>query len=137
MEQYKITGMSCSACSSRVERAVSSVNGVVSCNVSLLTNSMSVEGSASREEIFKAVTDAGYGISSLDKKTEDASFENELKDTETPRLLVRFLVSLTFLILLMYFSMGHNMLNFPVPPFLDGNYFALGLIQLCFRQLLW
>lgn len=129
MEQYNVTGMSCAACSARVEKAVSAVDGVKNCSVSLLTNSMVVDGTASPAAIIDAVRNAGYGAelksSSKEKKNAD-----ELKDTETPRLKKRLLWSVSFLLVLMYFSMGHTMWSFPVPAFLDGNPPALGLIEL-------
>ena len=115
MEQYIVTGMSCAACSSRVEKAVSKVPGVTSCSVSLLTNSMGVEGTASEQEIIKAVTDAGYGASKKGEgtaKTQSSSVsagEDMLKDRTTPALKKRLIASLGFLIVLMYFSMGHMM----------------------------
>ena len=130
MEKYDISGMSCAACSARVEKAVSKVDGVTSCAVSLLTNSMSVEGTASADAIIKAVEDAGYGakIQTASKK-ETKSEQDALKDTETPKLLRRFLVSLVFLLVLMYFSMGHMMWDFPVGQ-LEHNPVALGLLQM-------
>ena len=130
MEQYNITGMSCAACSARVEKAVSGVEGVDSCSVSLLTNSMGVEGNADPKKIIEAVEKAGYGASvkGTDKSTDID--DNSLKDTESPKLLGRLLTSLVFLIVLMYFSMGHTMFNFPLPAFFDGNHIAVGLVQL-------
>lgn len=132
MEQYTITGMSCAACSSRVEKAVSKVPGVSSCSVSLLTNSMGVEGTASSQEIIKAVESAGYGA--LKKKTDlapnDVSSTDDLADRDTPALKRRLIWSLIFLIILMYFSMGHMMWNFPLPGFISENHVAMGLIQL-------
>ena len=136
MEQYIVTGMSCAACSSRVEKAVSKVPGVTSCSVSLLTNSMGVEGTASEQEIIKAVTDAGYGAS---KKGEDAAKtqsqaapagEDMLKDRETPVLKRRLIASLGFLIVLMYFSMGHMMWGWSVPGFMKDNHVMMGLLQM-------
>ena len=132
MEQYNVTGMSCAACSARVEKAVSGVKGVESCSVSLLTNSMGVEGTASPEAIIKAVEKAGYGASlkgsgTSDKKTNGAE---ALEDRETPILKRRLIASLGFLIVLMYFSMGHMMWNFPIPHFFDNNHVAMGLVQL-------
>ena len=129
MKQYNVTGMSCAACSARVEKAVSAVDGVKSCSVSLLTNSMGVDGTASPAAIIAAVQNAGYGASLKNTKTE-AKSDNELKDTETPKLKKRLLWSLGFLIVLMYFSMGHTMWNFPVPSFLNGNSAALGLLEM-------
>ncbi len=131
MEQYKITGMSCAACSSRVEKAVSALPNIDSCSVNLLTNFMSVEGTATEEEIINAVTKAGYGASKKgteNNKNHDA--DNDLVDTETPLLKRRLIYSLGFLIVLMYFSMGHTMLSLPLPSFFHENYIALGLVQL-------
>ena len=132
MQQYNVTGMSCAACSARVEKAVSAVEGVTSCSVSLLTNSMGVEGTASAEAIIAAVEDAGYGASQkgAEKNTSAAAQEDALADRETPVLKKRLLASLVFLIVLMYFSMGHTMLNLPLPGFFSGNYVAIGLTQL-------
>ena len=136
MEQYIVTGMSCAACSSRVEKAVSKVPGVTSCSVSLLTNSMGVEGTASEQEIIKAVADAGYGAS---KKGEGAAKiqsssasagEDMLKDRTTPALKKRLIASLGFLIVLMYFSMGHMMWGWPVPGFMKDNHVMMGLLQM-------
>ena len=131
MKQFNVTGMSCAACSLRVEKAVSSVEGVTACSVSLLTNSMGVEGEASDSDIIKAVTDAGYSASvkGSEKKSTDAD-ESILEDRETPVLKKRLIWSLVFLIVLMYFSMGHMMWGFPLPSVLDGNHVAMGLIQL-------
>ena len=136
MEQYTVTGMSCAACSARVEKAVSKVPGVTSCSVSLLTNSMGVEGTASETDIIAAVTEAGYGAqkkgaaSAGAKSALAAADEDLLKDRETPVLKRRLLASLGFLIVLMYFSMGHMMWNWPVPAFFQGNHVAMGLLQL-------
>ena len=142
MEQYTVTGMSCAACSTRVEKAVSKVPGVTSCSVSLLTNSMGVEGTASEQDIVKAVTDAGYGASKKGSKAAEntkngssaagSSFGDEelLKDRETPVLKKRLLSSLVFLIVLMYFSMGHMMWGWPLPAVLADNHIAMGLIQM-------
>ncbi|MBP0989365.1 MAG: cation transporter, partial [Oscillospiraceae bacterium] len=132
MTQYHVTGMSCAACSARVEKAVSAVEGVESCAVSLLTNSMGVEGSASPEAVMKAVADAGYGASlkAAEKADASAPAADSLTDTETPRLLRRLLISLVFLLILMYVSMGHTMLGAPVPAFLEGNPVGLGLLQM-------
>lgn len=136
MEQYIVTGMSCAACSSRVEKAVSKVPGVTSCSVSLLTNSMGVEGTATEQEIIKAVKDAGYGAS---KKGEGAAKaqpaqalagEDMLKDRETPVLKRRLIASVGFLIVLMYFSMGHMMWGWPVPGFMKDNHVMMGLLQM-------
>ena len=131
MEQYSVTGMSCAACSARVEKAVSGVEGVTSCSVSLLYNSMGVEGSASPQAVIAAVEKAGYGASLKGAKAARAAAdaEDELKDTETPGLKRRLLASLGFLLLLMYISMGHTMAGFPLPPFLE-NPVAMGLAQL-------
>ena len=133
MEQYNVTGMSCAACSTRVEKAVSKVKGVTSCSVSLLTNSMGVEGSASAADIIKAVQDAGYGASLKSKNKTSASINNDeeaLKDKETPVLKKRLLCSLGFWLALMYFSMGHMMWGWPFPAFFNGNHVAMGLLQL-------
>ena len=121
MQQYDVTGMSCAACSARVEKAVSGVPGVTSCSVSLLTNSMGVEGNADSAAIIRAVQDAGYGASVKGRNANAAdhsAVEAALEDHETPRLRRRLFSSLGFLIVLMYFSMGHMMLGLPVPPFL-------------------
>lgn len=138
MEQYTVTGMSCAACSARVEKAVSKVEGVTSCSVSLLTNSMGVEGSASPESIIRAVEEAGYGASqkgagSSGKAAPGAAAgagDELLKDRETPLLKKRLLASLGFLIVLMYFSMGHMMWGWPVPGFFAENHVAMGILQL-------
>ncbi len=134
MEQYTVTGMSCAACSSRVEKAVSKVAGVNACSVSLLTNAMGVEGTAKPEDIIKAVEEAGYGAmpknNAVHKNALDASQEDLLADKETPVLKQRLIYSLGFLIVLMYLSMGHMMWGFPVPSILEGNHIAMGLIQL-------
>ena len=141
MEQYNVTGMSCAACSARVEKAVSKVPGVTSCSVSLLTNSMGVEGTASPGDVIAAVEQAGYGASekgaaASGKKdagrpgVSAAEAEDSLKDRETPRMKRRLIASLCFLVPLMYFSMGHMMWDWPVPEVLAGNHVAVGLIQL-------
>ena len=137
MDQYTVTGMSCAACQARVEKAVSKVPGVSSCSVSLLTNSMGVEGSAAPADIIKAVTDAGYGAQPKGaEKTSGglsaklAAEEDALKDRATPVLKRRLVASLGFLAVLMYFSMGHMMWGFPLPPFFEGNHVAMGLLQL-------
>ena len=133
MEQYNVTGMSCAACSARVEKAVGRVPGVTSCSVSLLTNSMGVEGGASAAEIIAAVESAGYGASQKGAETAAGPAvhaEEALADHETPLLKKRLWSSLLFLAVLMYFSMGHMMWNWPVPHFLHGNHIAMGLIQL-------
>lgn len=127
---FNVTGMSCAACSARVEKAVSAVEGVASCSVNLLTNSMIVEGTASEEAIISAVVSAGYGASVKGASKEKASSEEALKDTETPKLLRRLLASLGFLAVLMYFSMGHMMLGFPVPGFFAENHAAMGILQM-------
>ena len=136
MEQYIVTGMSCAACSARVEKAVSKVPGVTSCSVSLLTNSMGVEGTASEQEIIKAVTDAGYGASKKGEGAEKtqsqavSAGEDMLKDRETPVLKRRLIASVGFLIVLMYFSMGHMMWGWPVPGFMKDNHVMMGLLQM-------
>ncbi len=137
MEQYNVTGMSCAACSARVEKAVSNVPGVTSCSVSLLTNSMGVEGTADASDIIAAVENAGYGAAVKGtgdtSRREGASLseaEDALQDKETPKMKRRLIASLCFLIPLMYFSMGHMMWNWPVPSFLAGNHVAMGLLQL-------
>ena len=132
MTQYNVTGMSCAACSARVEKAVNSVDGVTSCAVSLLTNSMGVEGTASPDEIIKAVTAAGYGASLKDGTKKEATNSDELKDTETPKLIKRLVASVVFLIPLMYISMGHMMWVWPLPHFMDNNHVAMGLAQMLF-----
>ena len=133
MEQYTVTGMSCAACSARVEKAVSGVKGVTSCSVSLLTNSMGVEGTASAEEIIAAVREAGYGAAlkkgSNHQTAQLSSEEDALKDRETPVLKKRLFASLGFWIVLMYVSMGHMMWGWPLPSFFDGNHVAMGLWQ--------
>ena len=135
MEQYNVTGMSCAACSARVEKAVSKVPGVTTCSVSLLTNSMGVEGTAAASEIIAAVEEAGYGASVKGAKTENreasrGAEEDMLKDKETPKLRRRLIASLCFLIPLMYFSMGHMMWGWPVPEFFADNHMAMGILQL-------
>ena len=134
MEQYLVTGMSCAACVTRVEKAVSSVKGVTSCSVSLLTNSMGVDGTANSEEIIAAVREAGYEATlkknRKDKNIQSYSNEDELKDTETPILKKRLIASLGFLIVLMYISMGHMMWGWPLPSFFYNNHVAMGLLQL-------
>ena len=133
MEQYNVTGMSCAACSARVEKAVSQVEGVTSCSVSLLTNSMGVEGSASHEAIIAAVQNAGYGASVKGNQPEEgvlSADEDALADRETPVLKRRLIASLGFLAVLLYFSMGHMMWGFPLPSFFDNNHVAMGLVQL-------
>lgn len=135
MEQYIVTGMSCAACSARVEKAVSEVEGVTSCSVSLLTNSMGVEGTASSSAIIQAVEEAGYGASPKGGQEQSKeggfdSLQDSLKDRETPVLRRRLLSSVIFLLLLMYLSMGHMMWGWPLPSFFEGNHVAMGLAQL-------
>lgn len=138
MEQYIVTGMSCAACQARVEKAVKGVKGVDSCSVSLLTNSMGVEGTASPDEIIKAVENAGYGASlKFEEKKNKSSFserlsseEEALKDKTTPQLKKRLFTSLAFLVVLMYFSMGHSMFGFPLPKFFSDNCIAIGLVEM-------
>lgn len=133
MEQYTVTGMSCAACSTRVEKAVSKVPGVTSCSVSLLTNSMGVEGTASADSIVAAVTEAGYGASLKGAGAESRSAsadEDALKDRETPVLKRRLIISIGFLAVLMYFSMGHMMWGWPLPSWFEGNHVAMGLVQM-------
>ena len=131
MEQYTVTGMSCAACSARVEKAVKAVPGVTGCSVNLLTNSMGVEGTASASAIVKAVQEAGYGASPKAAAAETPSAElDALADHETPRLKKRLIASLVFLAVLMYFSMGHMMWGWPLPHWFDGNHVAMGLVQL-------
>ena len=127
MKQYDISGMSCAACSARVEKAVTALEGVTSCSVSLLTNSMTVEGDISEDEIIKAVTDAGYGAK---PKGQSSPAPDNLEDTETPRLKKRLWLSLVFLAVLMYFSMGHSMWGWPVPSFIHGNHILLAILQM-------
>ena len=143
MKQFNVTGMSCAACSARVEKAVSKVAGVTSCSVSLLTNSMGIEGNASDEAIIEAVVNAGYGASLKSQAKSDSSSsgfggqkgqssnaEDSLRDRESPILIKRLFSSIIFLIPLMYVSMGHMMWNWPLPSFFDGNHVAMGLVQL-------
>ena len=133
MEHYTVTGMSCAACSARVEKAVSAIPGVTSCSVSLLTNSMGVEGSATPDAVISAVQAAGYGASlkgAAQSVPSIAEQEDALADHETPVLKRRLIASLGFLIVLMYFSMGHMMWGWPLPSFFDGNHVAMGLIQM-------
>lgn len=134
MKQYNVTGMSCAACSARVEKAVSGVEGVTECNVNLLTGSMAIEGSASDKDIISAVKKAGYGAS---VKGENSSTENddEFKDTQTPILKKRLILSIGFLLALMYISMGHCMWGWPLP-ILEGNYLGIGLIQMCLSAII-
>jgi Cu2+-exporting ATPase len=136
MEQYNVTGMSCAACQARVEKAVSALPGVESCAVSLLTNSMGVEGTADSNEIIKAIENAGYGASLKAGSTDSANesyvpnYEDALIDKETPKIRNRLIASLIILIPLLYVSMGHMLWNWPLPAFLDGNYIAMGLYEL-------
>ena len=142
MKQYTVTGMSCAACSARVEKAVSKVDGVTSCSVSLLTNSMGVEGSATDAQVVEAVEQAGYGASPKGTATESENdkannsleqlkaAQDALVDRETPKLVNRLIASLIFLVVLMYFSMGHMMWGWPLPKFFNGNHVAMGLLQL-------
>ncbi len=132
MVQFNVTGMSCAACSARVEKAVSKVAGVTSCSVSLLTNSMGVEGTANPQDIISAVTDAGYGASlKTSGAAEKSSYDDEaLADRETPVLKKRLIASLVFLVVLMYFSMGHMMWGWKIPAWLEGNHVAVGMLQM-------
>ena len=130
MEQYNVTGMSCAACSARVEKAVMGVEGVSSCSVSLLTNSMGVEGTASEGAIIEAVKNAGYGASKKGSSEKTSSAEDALEDKETPRLAKRLIASLAFLLALMYVSMGHVMWGFPLPAFFAENPIAIALAEL-------
>ena len=133
MKQYNVTGMSCAACQARVEKAVGEVPGVTSCSVSLLTNSMGVEGDASEQAIIEAVEKAGYGASvkgEKNKKNDLKAEKDALEDKETPILRKRLITSLIFLLILMCFSMGHMMLNFPLPKFFEGNHIAIGMVQM-------
>lgn len=128
MEQYTVTGMSCAACSARVEKAVSAVPGVQSCAVSLLTNSMGVEGTASSSDIINAVENAGYGAFQKDAKP--IAVNDDFKDTETPKIRKRLIASVCLLLPLMYMSMGHMMWNWPLPAWFDGNHIAMGILQM-------
>ena len=128
MKQFDVNGMSCAACSARVEKAVKEVPGVTECTVSLLTNSLSVNGSADEGAIIAAVERAGYGASA--KGANKAAQEEELKDKSTPQLKRRLIWSVGFLMILMYFSMGHMMWGWPLPKFYNGNHVAMGLTQL-------
>ena len=134
MKQYIVTGMSCAACQARVEKAVSNLDGVSSCAVSLLTNSMSVEGNVSDREVIEAVVNAGYGASvkgaGKEKKNAIAEQEEALKDHETPVLKKRLISSVLFLLVLMYISMGHNMLNLPIPALMHDNPLILALVEM-------
>ena len=140
MEQYNVTGMSCAACSSRVEKAVSRVPGVTSCSVSLLTNSMGVEGNASSHDIIQAVEQAGYGASLKGAGKEQVSMseaEEALADHETPVLKRRLIASVGFLLVLMYFSMGHMMWGWPLPAWFNDNHIAMGLVQMLLAGIIW
>lgn len=131
MKKFNVEGMSCAACVSRVEKAVSKVDGVTDCSVSLLTNSMTVEGEASESDIISAVTSAGYSADVFsNKNTKEKAADDPLKDTQTPMLKRRLIASVGFLIVLMYVSMGHMMWDWPVPKFFDNNHIAMGLVQL-------
>ena len=131
MTQFSVTGMSCAACSARVEKAVNNVDGVTSCSVSLLTNSMGVEGTASAKDIISAVEKAGYGAQLKDgSKKRKSSQYDEFEDKETPKLVKRLVSSAVFLVILMYFSMGHMMWGFPLPKFYENNHIAMGITQL-------
>ena len=131
MTQFSVTGMSCAACSARVEKAVNNVDGVTSCSVSLLTNSMGVEGTASAKDIISAVEKAGYGAQLKDgSKKRKSSEYDEFEDKETPKLVKRLVSSAVFLVILMYFSMGHMMWGFPLPKFYENNHIAMGITQL-------
>ena len=143
MKQFNVTGMSCAACSARIEKAVSKVSGVKSCSVSLLTNSMGVEGEASDSQTIEAVVNAGYGASVKSSGTnggseakKSADSEDALQDRETPLLIKRLLSSIVFLLPLMYISMGHMMWKWPLPAFFNGNHVAMGLVQLLFAAVL-
>ena len=130
MKQFNVTGMSCAACSARVEKAVKSVDGVSDCSVNLLTESMSVDGNASSEDIISAVVNAGYGATEKNAKSKKNSAKPEKKENETKKMLKRFLSSLFFLLILMYISMGHAMWGWPLPSFLHGNPIGIGLIEM-------
>lgn len=130
MKQFNVTGMSCAACSARVEKAVKSVDGVSDCSVNLLTESMSVDGNASSEDIISAVVNAGYGATEKNAKNKKTSAEPPKKENETKKMLKRFLSSLFFLLILMYISMGHAMWGWPLPSFLHGNPIGIGLIEM-------
>ena len=137
MTQYNVTGMSCAACSARVEKAVNAVDGVTSCAVSLLTNSMGVDGTAAPSDIIAAVEAAGYGASLRDgKKTGGVADDEPLKDTETPKIRNRLIASVVFLLPLMYISMGHMMWGWKLPSFMDGNHVAMGLAEMLFAVII-
>lgn len=130
MKKFIVTGMSCAACSARVEKAVKNVEGVKSCSVSLLTNSMGVEGSASDDEIIKAVEEAGYGASSAESKSKKKEKNNLNTDDETKKILTRLIWSVILVLILMYAGMGHSMWGFPLPPFFEGNFLAVAIVQM-------
>ena len=130
MEQYHVTGMTCAACSAHVEKAVKAVDGVSSVTVSLLTNAMSVEGTASPQAVIAAVEKAGYGASLAGATQEEVTTATDLEDHETPKLKKRLIASLCLLLPLMYITMGHMMWNWPLPGFLNGNHVAMGLTEL-------
>ena len=130
MKKFNVTGMSCAACSARVEKAVKNVEGVKSCSVSLLTNSMGVEGSASDDEIIKAVEEAGYGASSAESKSKKKEKNNLNTDDETKKILTRLIWSVILVLILMYAGMGHSMWGFPLPPFFEGNFLAVAIVQM-------
>ena len=136
MEQYNVTGMTCAACQARVEKVVSKVPGVTSVSVSLLTNSMGVEGTALSTDIVAAVEKAGYHASVKGAEKESSQGAEALADTETPKLLKRLIISLIFLMPLMYLSMGHMMWNWPLPGFLNNNHVGMGLAQLLFTVII-
>lgn len=130
MKQYSVTGMSCAACSARVEKAVGALEGVELCSVNLLTGTMGVEGTADEKTVIDAVVKAGYGASVKDGEIKKVNADDALRDTETPQLIKRLIWSAAFLGVLMYFSMGHTMLGLPLPRFFEGNYIAIGLVQM-------
>ena len=136
MEQYHVTGMNCAACSARVEKAVSKVKGVTSCSVSLLTNSMGVEGTAESSAVIEAVKAAGYGASLKNAKEENKEAETGLEDTQTPLLKKRLIASVVFLIVLMYFSMGHMMWGWPLPAWFTDNHVGMGLVQMILASII-
>ena len=136
MKQYTVTGMSCAACSARIEKAVRAVDGVTDCSVSLLTNSMRVEGPAAPQDVVAAVEAAGYGASPKDMREKNTVEDAMLKDTQTPRLRRRLIASVVFLLVLMYFSMGHMMLGFPLPRFFENNHVAHALVQLLLTEII-
>ncbi len=130
MKQYLVTGMSCAACSARVEKAVNALDGVESCSVNLLTGTMGVEGTADEKTVIDAVVKAGYGAAAKGNGIKKDNKEDSLKDTETPSLVKRLILSAGFLVVLMYFSMGHSMFGLPLPEFFEKNYIAIGLVQM-------